>query len=187
MRPPEFQRQLRQGVFQDWTANPRNPKIQLTLLAFRCVQRIARAPLPLRLLGVPILVAYRIVFDWILGIELHWNLEIGPRLRIYHGTGLVVSPESRLGSDCILRHTTTLGLRGLAETGSSGAPVLGDRVEVGAHVVILGPVRVGDGAIIGAGSVVTKDVAAGSIVAGNPAREIGRVGRDGEAVASVDS
>ncbi len=174
-------------MFQDWLANPRNPKIQLTLLAFRCVQRIARAKQPLRLLGIPVLVAYRIVFEWILGIELHWNLEIGPRLRIYHGTGLVVTPDSRLGSDCILRHTTTLGLRGLTETGSSGAPILGDRVEVGAHVVILGPVRVGDGAIIGAGSVVTKDVAAGSIVAGNPACAIGRVGRDGQAVASVDS
>lgn len=177
---PNSKHQPNQGVFQDWLANPRNPKIQLTLLAFRCVQRIARAPLLLRILGVPILVTYRIIFDWIFGIELHWNLEIGPRLRIYHGTGLVVTPESRLGSDCILRHTTTLGLQGLAETGTSGAPILGDFVEVGAHVVILGPVRVGDRAIIGAGSVVTKDVAAGSIVAGNPAREIGRVAYDAE-------
>lgn len=52
---------------------------------------------------------------------------------------------------------------------------LGDRVFVGANAVVNMGVTVGDGAVIGAGSVVTRDVAAGTIVAGVPARVIGRV------------
>jgi putative colanic acid biosynthesis acetyltransferase WcaB len=162
------------GVLQDWAANAGNPKIQLTLLAFRAAQRIARAPRPLFLLGVPFLVLYRVIFEWLLGIELHWSLEVGPRLRIFHGYGLVVNPASRIGADCVLRHTTTLGLKETADEAPGGAPVLGDRVDVGPHVVILGPVKVGDGAVIGAGAVVTHDVPASATVVGNPARAIAK-------------
>ncbi|MDX2016947.1 MAG: serine acetyltransferase [Planctomycetota bacterium] len=117
---------------------------------------------------------YRVIAEWILGIELHWSLDVGPRLRIFHGYGLVVNPASRIGADCVLRHTTTLGLKETADQEPGGAPVLGDRVDVGPHVVILGPVRIGDGAVIGAGAVVTRDVAPGAVVAGNPARELER-------------
>ena len=52
------------------------------------------------------------------------------------------------------------------------APILGNGVDVGVHVVILGEVEVGDEAQIGAGAVVTKDVPSYSVVAGNPARVI---------------
>jgi len=161
-----------EGIFQDWRANPRNPKVQLCLLAFRIAQRLGRAPRPLFLLAVPYLVLYRVVVEWLLGIELHWKLEVGPRLRIFHGYGLVVNPAARIGSDCVLRHATTLGARETAGQAPGGAPELGNRVDVGPHVVILGPVRVGDDAVIGAGSVVIRDVPAGAVVAGNPARVI---------------
>jgi putative colanic acid biosynthesis acetyltransferase WcaB len=162
------------GVFQDWNANARNPKIQLALLGFRIAQRIDRAPRVVRGVGIPFLVFYRVVVEWLLGIELHWALEVGPRLRVYHGYGLVVNPASRIGADCVLRHTTTLGLRETADELPGGAPRLGDRVEIGPHVVILGPITIGDDAVIGAGAIVTTDVAPGAVVAGNPAREIRR-------------
>ncbi len=157
------------GVFQDWRANPRNPKVQLSLAAFRLAQRLAAAPRPVFVLAVPYLVLYRVVVEWILGIELHWKLRVGPRLRVYHGQALVVNPRSVIGADCILRHCTTLGTK----EDDGPAPVLGDGVDVGAHVVILGGVRVGEGAVIGAGSVVTRDVPAGAVVAGNPAEVLG--------------
>jgi putative colanic acid biosynthesis acetyltransferase WcaB len=52
------------------------------------------------------------------------------------------------------------------------SPVIGDNVEIGSNVVIIGDISIGDGAIVGAGSVVTKDVPAHAVVVGNPARII---------------
>jgi bifunctional N-acetylglucosamine-1-phosphate-uridyltransferase/glucosamine-1-phosphate-acetyltransferase GlmU-like protein len=53
--------------------------------------------------------------------------------------------------------------------------VIGDNVFLGANAVVLAGVKIGDGAIIGAGSIVTKDVAPYMVVAGNPAKEISSV------------
>jgi maltose O-acetyltransferase len=63
-----------------------------------------------------------------------------------------------------------IGLQGETE---SRPPVLGNNIWIGTRVIILPGIRVGDGAIIGAGAVVTKDVAPYAIVAGNPARVVG--------------
>jgi serine acetyltransferase len=160
-------------VLEDWAVNPRNPKIQLSLLAFRIAQRAHRAPRWWRPLTIPLLILYRVGVEWLLGIELHPSLEVGPRLRVFHGNALVVNPETRIGADCILRHSTTLGLSSRADDPPSAAPRLGDRVEVGPHCLILGGVQIGDDAVIGGGSVVVHDVAAGAVVAGNPARRLG--------------
>lgn len=117
-------------------------------------------------LGIPVLGLYILVVHWILGIELDYRTSIGPGLAVHHGMGLVVHRDAVIGAGCTLRHATTLGEK---DPGGPG-PILGDRVWVGPHVVILGPVRIGEGAVIGAGSVVIRDVAAGAVVAGNPAR-----------------
>jgi putative colanic acid biosynthesis acetyltransferase WcaB len=77
-----------------------------------------------------------------------------------------------LGTGCTLRQSTTIGAKQLADGTQSASPVLGEGVDVGANAVILGAVRVGDHAVIGAGAVVVKDVPAGAVVAGNPARII---------------
>lgn len=161
-----------EGVLQDWAVNAGNPKGQLVLLAFRVAQALWRTPTPLRWLGVPLLVLYRVVVDWVLGIELHWKLRVGPRLRLYHGVGLVVNPGAVIGADCVLRHCTTIGRASGEFDAPTGCPVLGDGVDVGPHAAILGPIRVGDGARIGAGAVVVRDVSPGAVVVGNPAREL---------------
>lgn len=158
-------------ALQDWTANSRNLKGRLVMVLFRVAQIVRRAPRPLFILGIPYLVCYRVTVEWFMGIELPWNTKVGPGLRIYHGYGLVVNDGSVIGRDCVLRHSTTLGHRSV-DIRDRGLPTLGDRVNVGPNVVILGPVFIGDGAIIGAGAVVLTDVPPDAVAVGNPARVI---------------
>ena len=158
------------GIFQDWQANEGNPKGRLVMVLFRVAHALRSGPKWLLPVAAAYGVAYRIGVEWILGIELPWKTKVGAGLRIYHGYGLVVGDESVIGNDCTLRHGTTLGFKILPDGSRSTAPVLGNNVEIGPSVTILGPVKIGDNAVIGAGAVVVKDVPAGAIVAGNPAR-----------------
>ncbi len=84
----------------------------------------------------------------------------------YGGLGVVVHKDVRAGPHCLLSQQVTLGGR----SGRLGVPVLGHHVRVGAGAKVLGPVRVGNWAVIGANAVVTRDVPDGGVVAGIPAR-----------------
>ena len=161
------------GIFQDWDANRGNPKGQLVLLFFRTAQWLRAQPW--WLLGAPVLAAYRLGVEWVLGIELRFATRVGPRLRLFHGQALVVHEGAVIGADCTLRQATTIGNKTLPDGTASACPVLGDGVDVGANAVILGAITIGDRAVIGAGAVVVKDVPAGAVVAGNPARVIGQL------------
>lgn len=154
------------SILQDWAANPGNLRSQLVLALFRLAQKMHRLPGGLRWVGLPYLALYQLLVYWVLGMELNYKASVGPRLRLYHGYALVIHDGASLGADCALRQCTTVGSR----KGPDDCPVIGDRVDVGCNSVIIGRIRVGDGARIGAGSVVVHDVAAGTSVAGNPAR-----------------
>lgn len=153
------------SLFADWRANPRNPRIRLMLAWLRAVQAV-HARTGSRLAASLLEVPYRLVFEWGMGIELRPKTQIGSGLTIHHGTGLVVNDASVIGSGVTLRNGVTIGNR---EEGG-GCPVIGDRVEIGAGAILLGPITVGDGARIGAGAVVLADVPAGGRAVGNPAR-----------------
>jgi serine acetyltransferase len=154
-------------VLQDWAANAATPKGRAITLLFRLAQLAGRSGLP-RPLRVAATTALRVVLELMFRVELPWRLEVGPGLRVFHGTGLVVHEQVRLGAGCVLRHATSIGLAHTDDV--NGAPTLGDEVVVGTQVVILGPVTIGDRAIVGAGSIVVDDVAPGTVVGGNPAR-----------------
>lgn len=102
------------------------------------------------------------------GIELPYSAKIGRRLRIEHQSDIVVHGACEIGDDCVLRQGVTLGCRYLDRP--LEAPILGDRVNVGAGAKILGGVRIGDDANIGANSVVLKDVGRGETAVGIPAK-----------------
>ena len=154
----------------DWGANRGNIKGRLVMLLFRLAQHIRALPTPWWLLGMWYLILYRLWVEWFLGIELRYKTEVGPGLRIFHGHALVIHEGTIIGANCTLRQSTTIGNKTLPDGKPSGCPVLGDGVDVGANAVILGPIQIGGGAVIGAGSVVVKDVPAGAVVAGNPAK-----------------
>ncbi len=163
-------------VFQDWKAN-KSAKGRFVLVLFRLAQLLKRLPKPLRVFGLPYAVFYKMFVEWLLCVELPWSVRAGPGLQIGHGYALVVHPNTTIGANCLLRQATSIGDRGLSEDACDNAPRIGDNVNIGANVVILGPITIGDGAVIGAGSVVVKDVPAGAVVAGNPARVV-RVGTE---------
>lgn len=150
-------------IFQDWEVN--DEKGRLVMMLFRIGQKLRLWP---AWLAFPYHVFYRVVVEWLMGIELRTTTKVGPGLRIFHGVGLVVHDATVIGSGCTLRQNTTIGSR----HDGGPCPVLEDGVDVGANAVVLGGIRVGRGAVIGAGAVVIKDVPAGAVVAGNPARVV---------------
>ena len=160
--------ELFSALHADWKANRNNTKGKLLVTCFRLAHFFASRPTLLRLPGLPWLVFYKLIIQWVLGFEVSEHAHIGPGLVIYHGQGLVVGGDVRIGSSCVLRHQTTLGN---AREGG-GSPVIGDRVKIGAHVCILGEITIGDGARIGAGSVVVKSVPCGALAVGNPAHTV---------------
>jgi serine O-acetyltransferase len=90
------------------------------------------------------------------GIEIHPGATIGQRLVIDHGMGVVIGETAEVGDDCIIFHGVTLG--GLKFDPVKRHPTVGNKVLIGTGAKILGPVHIGDGAKIGANSVVAKDV-----------------------------
>jgi serine O-acetyltransferase len=111
--------------------------------------------------------AYRVI-ETLTGISIPKSAEIGPGLRIYHFGNVFVHAQANIGANCTLRQGVTIGNR--HEGGP--VPVLEDDVELGAYAQILGGVRIGRGAKIGAMSVVLCDVPAGATAVGVPARVV---------------
>lgn len=107
-----------------------------------------------------------------LGVDVHPAARLGGGLLIDHATGIVIGETCIVGEDCTIMQGVTLGASG-KERGDRH-PKIGRDVLVGAHAMILGTVVVGDGAKVGAGSVVLKPIPPGATAVGVPARVVGR-------------
>jgi serine acetyltransferase len=155
-------------ITQDWERNKGYTKGKLLSFSFRLASLATRNKVT-KTVFLPYLGLYKFWIEWVFGIEIPYDTRVGRGLKVYHGNGLVINKHTVIGKNCLLRHTTTLGNKGMVVT---DCPIIGDNVEIGAQTCILGKIHIGDNAIIGAGSVVTKDVPANAIVAGNPAKII---------------
>ena len=155
-------------IFCDFNANQNNIKGQIILIIFRLVS-FSKNNSFLFLLLLPLNIFYRVVIEWIIGCEIPYKTEIGEGVKLYHGHALVINDGTKIGKNCTIRHSTTIGNKQLVDGSYSRCPIIGNNVDIGSNVVIIGPITIGDNVTIGAGSVVVKDIVSNSIVAGNPA------------------
>jgi len=107
------------------------------------------------------------------GIEIHPGARIGRRFFIDHGMGVVIGETAEIGDDVLLYQGVVLGGTSLEKR--KRHPTLENGVVVGAGAILLGNINIGEGARVGAGSVVIRPVPAGTTVVGVP----GRLVKDG--------
>lgn len=109
------------------------------------------------------------------GIEIHPGAEIGRRLFIDHGMGIVIGETAVIGDDVTLYQGVTLG--GTGKEKGKRHPTIGNKVSIGAGARVLGNITIGDNCRVGAGSVVLRSVPTNSTVVGVPGHIVLRDGQ----------
>jgi serine O-acetyltransferase len=104
------------------------------------------------------------------GIEIHPGAQIGRRFFIDHGTGVVIGETSEVGDDVTLFQGVTLG--GTGKEKGKRHPTVGNGVMISTGAKVLGSIKIGDNAKIGAGAVVLQDVPPNTTVVGVPGRVV---------------
>jgi serine O-acetyltransferase len=102
-------------------------------------------------------------------VDINPRCRIGPGLHLGHPYTIFIGPTI-LGSNCSLTHNVTIGL-GLGAKGR-GVPIIGNDVWIGPGATLTGPIHIGDGAVIAAGTGVSRDIPARALVVGNPGRVV---------------
>lgn len=144
------------------------PGVQ-ALLAHRVAHALYEAGAPL----IPRLIAT--IARTLTGVEIHPAARIGDGFFVDHGMGVVIGETAEIGNDVTLYQGVTLGGTGFA-TGKRH-PTVQDNVTIGSGANLLGPITVGHGSKIGAGSVVIHDIPPNSTVVGNPGHPVRVEGR----------
>ena len=107
------------------------------------------------------------------GTEIHPSAQIGPGFCLLHSQKVLIGGDVKIGSNVRISHGVSIGGdAGRGRPKGEACPVVGDNVTIGLDSIILGPVTVGDGAVISGQSFVVKDVPPYSVVAGSPARVV---------------
>ncbi|MFN8161305.1 MAG: serine O-acetyltransferase [Solirubrobacterales bacterium] len=144
------------------------PGVQ-AVLAHRVAHSLHRRGVPLAPLAVSYLA--RIAT----GVEIHPGARVGRDLFIDHGAGVVIGETAEIGDRVTVYQGVTLGGTGFQQ--GKRHPTVGDNVTIGSGAKLLGPVTIGDGAKIGANTVVVEDVPDRSTVVGNPGHPVRVEGR----------
>ena len=162
---------LLSATVPDWSREAKpfwawNPSRSL-LASLRSHERHAGSRLPWRVLLRKAATLRHRLWSIVTGADIPLGTRIGGGLLLPHPNGVVLHVDAVLGPNCLIFQQVTIG------AGSSGVPVLGGHVDVGAGAKLLGSVRVGDHTLIGANAVVLMDVPAGCTAVGIPAAIVG--------------
>ena len=114
-------------------------------------------------------VLIRIIIRVLFSCDIPYKAKIGKGTVFPHlGLGVLIHPNTQIGENCKILQGVSIG----GKSAHKEVPIIGNNVLIGAHALVLGPIKIGDNAIIGAGAVVIHDVLPNTVVAGNPAKEI---------------
>ncbi len=111
------------------------------------------------------------------GIEIHPGATIGKRLFIDHGMGVVIGETTIIGDDCTLYQGVTLGGVGTGHHTKKRHPTLKNNVMISAGAKIIGDITIGNNSIVGASSIVLKDVPDNCTVVGVPGKIVKQNGQ----------
>ncbi len=138
------------------------------LASIRRYQRVSRRNFFCFLIVKKLFVLQHRFWSVVTGADIPINCEIEGGLLIPHPNGIVLHSKAKIGPNCLILQQVTIGNR------NGGVPILGGHVDVGAGAKILGGVKVGSHAVIGANSVVLSDVADYRVAVGVPAKVLQR-------------
>lgn len=125
----------------------------------RCKPRWAWAPITF------VLYLVKKIFTILTHISIDHEADIGPGLLIPHLGPIRIHGNTKIGADCSIYHGCTIGAGP-----EPGGAIIGDHVYISCQSTIIGPVKVGDGAMIGSNSLIITDVPAGATAVGVPAK-----------------
>ncbi|RYX89067.1 serine acetyltransferase, partial [bacterium] len=160
--------------FQDWNANAGNPWGRFIMLCFR-IAIWTRSSLVLTILFSWYLLIYKVFIEWLTGVEINLKARLGKGFRLESGRGTMIDKETVIGLNCTVRQLTTIGRKRLIDNTFSAPPVIGDSVDMGVNVIVIGNVNIGNNVVLGAGAVITKSVSDNSVMVGNPAKLLKKV------------
>lgn len=158
-------------IRSDWTVYPYKPKVHINdmVLMILCALtaktqsfaylfwfRLASVSNPFRLIAK--IMHYRLSRSY--GVYIPVTTKIGKGFHIWHPCGIVINPAAVIGDYCQVHQFLSIG------NTEHGVATIGNHVFIGPHVSIVGPVRIGDNAKIGAGTTVIKDVPTGCTTVG---------------------
>jgi len=148
----------------DIIKNKKNSRGIIFAVLFRLASCYFFMPKPLAFVFFPFRIIYSILIQYIMGIDISSKTSIGPGIVIYHGIGLVIHPNCKIGSNVIFRQSVTVGQLKVG----GGVPTIGDNVEFGCNSVVLGDVIIGDNVKIGACCFVISSVKSDCVIKKSP-------------------